>query len=132
MSNIKEERGSCFPIFNVLFLIIVGGLFFYQSSPSWAGIPQQINIQGQVTDTTGNPMADGNYDFTFSLYTIASGGSNIFTESTTSYPVKNGIFSYLLGTNNTLALPFGTPYWLGVQFNSDPEMTPRQKIASVG
>ncbi len=115
-------------------VVLTGILSLCLSQESLASIPFQINIQGQVTDTTGNPVPDGNYTFTFNLYATSAGSTTayIYTESTSNYPVQSGIFSYLLGTNNALTLPFGVPYWLGVQFNNDPEMTPRQEIVSVG
>ena len=97
----------------------------------WSAIPQQINIQGQLTDASGAPL-NGNYSFTFGIYYIRIGGSAIFSETTSSLTVNNGIFNYLLGTNTPLSLAFGTTYWLGINVNGDGEMTPRQPIVSVG
>jgi hypothetical protein len=45
-----------------------------------AGINKQINFQGKVTNGNGTNVANGSYSFTFSLYTVASGGSNVWTE----------------------------------------------------
>jgi hypothetical protein len=110
-------------------LMILGIAF---SSNSMANIPKQISIQGEVTDSNGDPLGDGSYAFTFSIYTQANGGSALYTESSSSFAVKNGVFQYYLGTNNSLNLPFGTEYWVGISVGGGSEMTPRQKIVSVG
>jgi len=97
----------------------------------YAVIPQQINVQGKLSDLYGAPL-DGNFKFVFNLYTQEVGGSSVFSETTDSLNVKNGIFNYLLGTNASLNLAFGGNYWLGISVNNETEMTPRQKIVSVG
>lgn len=56
---------------------------------------QQINYQGKITDTTGAAIADGDYDVTFALYTVASGGSAVWTETRTGgnqVTVTDGLF----------------------------------------
>src|SRR5208283_1592305 len=114
-------------------LALCSFLFFVGISISLcAAIPQQINIQGQLTNGSGSLVANGNYTCTFNIYSVASGGTEIFTESTSSLSVNNGIFNYLLGTNAPLTLAFGTTYWLGINVNGNGEMTPRQLIVSVG
>ncbi len=117
----KDYRTFCF--FTLIFFC---SIFLY------AGIPQQINIQGQLTNWNGSPITNGNYTCTFNLYYSTTGGSTIFSETTYTLTVNNGIFNYLLGTNTPLSLAFGTTYWLGINVNGDGEMTPRQPIVSVG
>jgi hypothetical protein len=47
--------------------------------------------------------------------------------------VNNGIYNVNLGDVNTItSLPFGLPYYLGVKVGTDPEMTPRIPLTSVG
>lgn len=99
-----------------------------------SGILQQINFQGKVvTKTSGTNIADGDYSFTFSLYSTSSGGTAIWTETKT-LTVTNGIFHTLLG--DTSSLPGSVDFnsdtlYLGINFNSDGEMSPRLRFAAV-
>ncbi len=99
-----------------------------------AGILKQINFQGKVVNkTVGTNIADGSYSFTFRIYDVSSGGTHIWTE-TKNITVTNGIFQTLLG--DTAALPGSLDFntqelYLGINFNSDGEMSPRVRFAAV-
>ena len=95
-----------------------------------AQIPQILNYQGLLTDAANTPVPDGNYDVTFSIYNVATGGAALWTETRTAVPVLRGGFSVLLGTTTALTLPFDTSYWLGVAVAPDPEMTPRVRLVA--
>ena len=41
----------------------------------FAQIPQTMSYQGLLTDTAGNPVADGPVDLTFKLYDAATDGT---------------------------------------------------------
>jgi len=94
-------------------------------------IPQTINYQGYLTDSEGHPL-DGTVDMVFALYDVDTGGSSLWSETQTGVEVTEGIFSVNLGAVTPITLSFDNPYWLGVQVESDAEMTPRQPITSVG
>jgi len=98
------------------------------------GTFKQINFQGKVVNkTVGTNVSDGSYTFTFSLYTVSSGGVNVWTE-TKSVVVTNGIFQTLLGDTTSLpgSVDFNTDnLYLGINFNSDGEMAPRVRLAAV-
>lgn len=98
-----------------------------------AQIPHTLSYQGLLADTTGTPKPDGSYNFTFRLYTVASGGSPLWSE-TKSAQVKRGLFSTTLGSVTPIpdSVRFDQQYWLGVQLASDPEFSPRMQLASVG
>jgi len=96
-----------------------------------ADIPHLISHQGRLTNTAGAPVPNGTYSVTFRLYTAEAGGSPLWTE-THSVTASDGIFEVLMGSNTSLDLPFDTQYYLGIQVGSDPEMTPRQQLASSG
>ena len=98
-----------------------------------AQIPRTLSYQGILADTSGAPTPDGSYNFTFRLYTISSGGSSIWSE-TQSAQVKRGLFSAILGNVNPIpdSVTFDRQYWLGVQVASDPELSPRMQLTSVG
>ncbi len=98
------------------------------------GINQQINFQGKVVNkTTGTNVADGPYNFVFSMYTVSSGGVAIWTESK-SVTVTNGIFQTNLGDGTALpgSVDFNTDtIYLGINYNSDGEMLPRIRFTAV-
>ncbi len=97
-----------------------------------AQIPQQINYQGMLSDISGNPIT-GTYTINFSIYSDGTTTSSIWME-TQSVTVSNGLFNVQLGFNNPIPIYLfdGTIKYLGVQVGTDPEMTPRQKLTSVG
>jgi len=97
--------------------------------PIHAAIPQTITYQGYLTDPQGTPI-DESISIVFSIYSQASEGTALWTETHT-VAVTDGVFSSTLGKGNTIALPFDTPYYLGIKVGSDNEMTPRQALTSV-
>ena len=100
---------------------------------SFADVPRLINFQGRLTDASGKFVADGNYSLTFRIYTDSTGGSAKWTEAQ-SVAVSKGLFNVILGSNTPiLDSIFNYPNtWLSIQVASDPEMTPRQRLSSLG
>ena len=98
---------------------------------AYAAIPHLISYQGRLANTNGDAVPNSTYSVTFRIYTSEAGGADIWNE-TDSVTTREGIFEVLLGGRTALDLPFDTQYYLGIQVGSDPEMTPRQKLASVG
>ena len=74
------------------------------------GINHQINFQGKLVNIDGTNVTDGSYSVVFSIYNVASAGTNIWTETQT-VTVGNGIFQVNLGSVTVLP---GT-----VDFNAD-------------
>jgi hypothetical protein len=109
-------------------------LFFAVQTFAATGILKQINFQGKVVNkTVGTNVTDGSYNFTFGIYSVDTGGAAIWTE-TKSVTVTNGIFQTLLGDTTPLpgSIDFNTDnLYLGINFNSDGEMTPRIRLAAV-
>ncbi len=68
-----------------------------------------MNFQGRLTDSSGVIMPNGLYNMQFRLFTVASGGSAVWTETRenngTDYRVQvtNGLFSTKLGQSNPLS-----------------------------
>ena len=96
-------------------------------------VPQLMNYQGILIDpATGEPVTDNTYTITFSLYTLSSGGSALWSESH-NVDTKNGLYSVLLGSITTLTptILTGPEIYLWVKVGGDPEMTPRKRIVSV-
>jgi len=93
-----------------------------------AAINPQINFQGKLTNTDGTNVTNGTYSIVFSIYTVSSGGSNVWTETQPSVSVTDGIFQVSLGS--VTALPGSVDFnsnslFLGVKVGADLEMTPR-------
>lgn len=110
-------------------LLIVAMTAFSVSS-AMAAVPQTIPYQGQLTDAAG-VVVNGPLDVTFSLYSVASGGQALWSETHTGLNVSNGLFRVDLGS--VIPFPVGiftAPVYLGIKAGSDPEMTPRAALGS--
>ena len=89
-----------------------------------ASVPPLINYQGVLVDpATGNPVADGEYEFVFSIYDTDSVGSPLWQE-TQPVTVQNGLFNVLLGSYTALnaSLFDGSLRYLGIKVGEDEEM----------
>ncbi len=91
-------------------------------------IPQLLSLDGFLTDTSGTAL-NGSFSFVFTLYTVSSGGSALWSE-TQALTVSSGKLNALLGSVSALTLPFDQDYYLGVKVSNDSEMSPRYRIAS--
>lgn len=105
------------------FLSIFTTTIFAQSNPT-------LSIQGTVQNSNGAAVDDGSYSLTFKLYTVASGGSAIWTETQSGIPIKSGVYSAELGSVTALNVAFDAAYYLGVSVNGGQEMAPRAKLTS--
>lgn len=124
--------------FTICFVLILGFVFEYMNTNNVyasTGINRTINFQGKVVNKDGTNVADGQYTFVFKLYDASSGGSNPWTETQNNVQVTAGIFRVSLGSVTSFAsagVDFNTDnLYLGINFNSDGEMTPRIRFAAV-
>ena len=127
----------------LLFSVLVGMAFFVSFSQAATGINKQINYQGKLTDGSGVSVADGSYNFKISLYTVASGGTPVWTARGTvgtptarAVTLTNGMFSVMLGDtvagDNAMNVDFSQDaYYLGITVGTDAEMTSRKRIGAV-
>lgn len=95
-----------------------------------AEVPQMINYQGVLTDSLGCPLT-GNYNMVFRIYDDSTDGTELWEDFLNAVPVTKGNFNVLLAIPGSLFVDT-TELWLAVQVGNDPEMTPRQRITSVG
>jgi hypothetical protein len=114
-------------------------------SPAQAANPTTISFQGKVVNANGTNVTDGSYSFLFKLYTVASSGTAVWTETQSSVTVTSGVFQVNLGSvcpfftantcNNNTPIDFNAnpALYLGITFNGDAagEMTPRVQLQSV-
>lgn len=101
------------------------------AAPSTAA-PTTLPFAGRLTTPSGTPVPDGSYSVAFRLYTVASGGSAVWTE-TDSLSVTGGVFATYLGDGTPFTgINFSaTTYYLAFQVGVDPEMTPRYEVGGV-
>jgi parallel beta-helix repeat protein len=119
----------------VLVFLCLGFSYFTPANTAQAatGINHQINFQGKLVNTNGTNVTDGTYTVIFSIYTVASAGANIWTE-TQSVTTTSGIFQVNLGSVTTLpgSIDFNTDnIYLGIKVGADAEMTPRVQFTAV-
>ncbi|MGD2156732.1 MAG: hypothetical protein PVG14_03100 [Anaerolineales bacterium] len=110
----------------VIWAVAALAVLFSACSP----LETETSYQGQLTDASGAPVADGNYQMTFRLYAAedAAVGDTLWSE-TQSVPVNDGLFNVALGSNETIGTEiFVQKLWLGVEVEGDGEMTPRQQL----
>ncbi len=99
-------------------------------------VPHLINYQGRLTDAGGDPVTDGEYVVTFTVWSDSTSTSPTDREwisPNCTLLVVNGLFNWQLGSKE------GFPPWtmandaelyLGVQVESDPEIMPRTRLCS--
>jgi hypothetical protein len=117
-----------------LLLLTVVGALMMSVSPCQAEIPHLINYQGMLTDNAGNPVNEPR-DLTFTIYDTPTNGIELWTETHTAVPIEDGLFNVILG-GATTPIPdsvFNAPErYLGIKVGTDPELTPRIQLTSVG
>ncbi|MBV5338369.1 MAG: hypothetical protein J0665_02250, partial [Deltaproteobacteria bacterium] len=111
-------------------LAVLALTIFLVVSQALAAPPSTINYQGYLSGSNSAPV-NTPVAMTLTLYSAPVGGTALWSEYQSTVPVVNGVYSVLMGSVTPIALPFDTVYYLGVAVNSDPEMTPRQELASV-
>jgi hypothetical protein len=97
-------------------------------------VPRSVSFNGQVLTPKGNART-GTALLTFALYTDQKDGTPIWTEQQSVTFDNDGRYSVVLGGTSADGLPAeafaaGTPRWLGVQVEGDPEQ-PRFMLLSV-
>lgn len=128
---LRTVRGSIIISIFVSMSIAVSAMILF-AIPTDAAINNQINFQGKITNPNGTNVTNGSYAFVFSIYTVASGGSNVWTESK-NLTVTDGIFQTALG--DTTSLPGSVDFnssslYLGIRVGADAEMTPRVRLTA--
>ena len=90
--------------------------------------PDRIAYQGELSDSGGAPI-NAALTMTFRLYNVASGGTELWSESQ-NVQVTNGVFNVELGAVTPLPIDAfrQDSLFLGVQVDADDEMVPRQRL----
>jgi hypothetical protein len=97
-----------------------------------AAAPSQLVEQGRLFNASGDPVS-GTVQMTFTIYDQPAGGTALWSE-TSNVTLDDGYFTARLGTLSFLdpaLFASSNVLYLGVTVGSDPEMTPREVLASV-
>ena len=102
-------------------------------SPISAAVPQLLNYQGRLTNTSGVPL-DTTVSMVFTIYDAPGGGVAQWTETQNSITVTDGVFNVLLGSVAALhdSVFRAANRYLGIRVGNDLEMEPRTRLVSVG
>ncbi|KXK34198.1 MAG: hypothetical protein UZ06_CHB003001370 [Chlorobi bacterium OLB6] len=93
---------------------------------------QTGSYQGLLTQPTGLPVADGQYQLYFRLFDAATGGNLAWEETQANVQVTRGLFNVYLGSVQSLApITFDTQYWLEVGIVGSGPFEPRTRLAVV-
>ncbi|MFC1889292.1 hypothetical protein ACFL4G_06005 [Thermodesulfobacteriota bacterium] len=94
-----------------------------------AGIPQEINYQGHLTDDSGNPI-DGSVAMLFAIYDQETDGTELWSEGPMTVLVEEGMYSVILGETVPLTPTLlDGPCWLEVIVEGE-YLVPRERITS--
>jgi hypothetical protein len=105
--------------------------------PARAAVPETVSFQGLLTSPNGQPVADTDgQTLTFRLYDAPTGGTLLWSQTSSSVQVHSGAFSDTLDfstgftAQNTLDTALGGTPYVEVQAGTDPPMTPRLPLGS--
>ena len=111
----------CTRLCGVITLLLLAGALAAQTARPL------ISVQGTLKDINGVTVADGERNFTFRLYTQATGGQHLW-EETARVNVEGGIYSYNLGSEADLSPnDFAQTVYLGITVDGN-ELQPRTTL----
>ena len=99
-----------------------------------ATVPGQINFQGTLADSNGNPITGTIYLIRFTIYADSTGGLALWSENQTNVVVTDGLFRVLLGSSTAFPISLfnGSRRWLSIRIQPDAEdITPRLPLVMV-
>ena len=129
-SRMRLPRARTGPISALLVVLASSVAALLGATPALAAVPTSSLVEGTLLSTGGVAAADGDYNLTFALYPVATGGQAIWSEGPVTVAIKGGRFSWALGSKTPLdvaKLAAASEAWLGLQVGSDPEL-PRQRL----
>jgi len=115
-------------------LLLAIFLLFAFASTLLAAVPALMNYQGILTNASGNPLISTSRTVKFHIYDDPNAGAIQWAETLTVNTDASGRFNTILGQVHPLtdAVFSGTDRYLGLTVASDPELSPRTQIVSVG
>jgi len=90
--------------------------------------PNTLNIQGKLTDPSGN-LKTGTFNFSFRIYDNFTSGNRLYeSNNITTTTDSRGVYDIILANIN---ITFDNQLYLEVKVNDDNEMEPRVNLTSV-
>jgi hypothetical protein len=126
-------------VFSTALMCIMGVVFSFFTT--FAAPDAELTYHGKLTDTLGVSVSNGSYNFTIRIFDQETGGTCLWSARGTcgspspkTLTITNGIFSTILGGSgdNPISLVFDDNYYLEIQIDANPAMTPRRKITPTG
>jgi len=123
----------------VLLALVFGSQLAGAKPPAQPPIPAGLTVPypGRLNDAAGQPVPDGAYDFTFTLYAAETGGEPLWSEVQKGVPVQGGAFNVSLGAGQPIppAALTGNDLWLEVAVRGPGEaaftaLAPRQQVSA--
>jgi hypothetical protein len=122
-----------------VFLTVVVTALIFIAPAAWADVPTNMNVQGRLTDSTGAPVAPGAWQFTFRIFDVDAGGTQIWPANGANGEEQiivmgtDGLWTTAVGIDTALTeVVFqDTSRWLEVTVTNfiDPaEVMPRMKL----
>src|SRR3989344_339322 len=108
------------------FAIFIGIIFLF-AVPLILAAPNQITLQGKLTDSAGAATASSRVNATFKIYDSFVNGTQLWTQETNITTDANGIYDIILRDIN---LSFADQYYLGITLGIDAEATPRINLTT--
>ena len=115
----------------IYFYFVVIAMMFVLANIASADIPQLINYQAKLVNSSGTPLND-TYNITFLIYDSSTSGTELWSETHSAIAIKKGNLNVLLGSVKTIPETlFDSPSrFLGIKIGDNSEMSPRQQIVS--
>lgn len=115
---------------NPLISLVLSGIILL-AGPAANAVPAKISYSGRLIES-GKDVTNKTITASFSLYNSATGGTSLWTDSHTSIPVTDGMFTVSLGSQKALPANLfnGSTLWLEVAINNQT-MTPRVGLQSM-
>ena len=113
-----EKRSKLALIFGLLLIIAV---------PLILANPNQITLQGKLTNAAGAATASTRVNATFRIYDSFVNSTQLWIQETNITTDANGVYDIIL---KNLNLSFADQYYLGMTLGSDIEAAPRMNLTS--
>ncbi len=129
-SQIIKKLNTLTAILSVV--IVLFAVSFLTPSTATAQIPRQISYQGLLITSNGVPISDGQHVLKITIYDAVTGGNSLFSESIPT-TTNHGLFDVIIGASSGIpfSLDFSIQYFIGVEVDGGPEMSPRTPFTSV-
>jgi len=109
-------------------IIISWAVMFALLSSLIFAAPNQITLQGKLTDSSGSAQASTTINFTFSIYDSFTDGTALWEMANENITTDaNGVYDVILRNIN---LTFADQYYLGITVSTDNESKPRINLTS--